>query len=115
MYWYLQANTRVEMESWLLALRKACHVRNEAKLRELSTTAGLSMNSLQVLLLYENSCILYFIYCCCQKKEGSVEVRHKTAWVTRWIVLKDGILWEYSAKDGPLKAKIALYKSQLNV
>lgn len=44
-----------------------------------------------------------------------MEVRHKTAWATRWIVLKDGILWEYASKEGPLKAKIALYKCQLNV
>ena len=44
-----------------------------------------------------------------------MEVRHKATWVTRWIALKDGILWEYASKDGALKAKIALYKCQLNV
>ena len=38
------------MLMWLQDLRKACHVRNEEKLQELSTSAGLSLNSLQVLL-----------------------------------------------------------------
>jgi hypothetical protein len=48
MNWFLQASSRSEMLIWLQALRKACHVKNEEKLQELSATAGLSLNSLQV-------------------------------------------------------------------
>lgn len=71
MNWYLQASTRVEMETWMLVLRKACHVRNEAKLRELSATAGLSITSLQVpsysLTLFS---LLFANVVCDRKKRG---------------------------------------------
>ncbi len=114
MKWYLQAETRTEMLEWMTTLRRACKVKNEEKLHTLEETAGLSLKTLQVCQTKPTLPKLIFILLH-QKKEGLVDVRHKTTWVTRWIVLKDGILWEHKQKDGKLKAKIALYKCQLTV
>jgi len=95
MKWYLQTDTYLDMLDWMQTLKKACKVKNEEKLRKLSELAGLTLKSLE-------------------KKEGTVDVRKKAAWVTRWIMLKDGILWVFSSKEGPLKAKIPLYQAKLN-
>lgn len=51
MKWYLQADTRHEMMEWIHALRKACKVKNEEKLRGLTELAGLSLKSLEVFSL----------------------------------------------------------------
>lgn len=48
MKWYLQADTRNDMVEWMSTLRKACKVKNEEKLQDLASSAGLSLKSLEV-------------------------------------------------------------------